>query len=859
MSDLVSELQSWASTLPAWQQELIRVLSVKAELTDPELAVAVGQLMADHGIVIDGTPRPRAITREVFAALDKSRGAVKLTALAELKGVNAIAPGQRLAFEPAGLTIVFGDNGVGKTGYTRVLKFVGRAVAHDGEILPDVFADKPPDRITAKVDIVRAGAAVGFEVDLRADPPPELATISVFDARCADNYVSEANTIAFTPEPLIRFDRLVRAQNRLRQMLDERIARIDAAKPNFSDFAAQTSVATKLTELEDQTDADLKTLAALSISETERRASLRDIVTTATGGQAKARADAYRREALSAIRLRDGIDDLVSKVGPEAAAKLADLAEVAKTKQDAANAARERAFGTAPLSDIGSPVWRELWEAARRFYEHGHPASSFPPHGPQDLCPLCVQALAPGARDRLMGFEEFVQGTTIAEAQAAAQDLSAARQLLRDELVGACRTDFLAGLADEMPRLAAAVTAFVDAAEIRLKLMRDGDPLGDEHPLPFDPRPALTELATKKDSQAAEIRASDDAERLASLTAELAELDARAHLADRLSDAVGWIKKLDQRKKLNAARSALDTNAITRKRRTLAEAVTTQALRTRLTDELDRLRLEFVDIEVQPRGQAGDTLTELRLASAPTKHRLPNVLSDGEQRALALAFFMAEVTAPGQQGGLVLDDPVSSLDQERREAIAARLVDEANQRQVIVFTHDVAFTMQLSSAAEAAGVPVMYQTIWRTRDEVGMTSPDAPWFALRPLARLKILEDRLLAWPKPTDVGPTDYERAVKQWYEDLRETWERSVELDLFGGVVERFSPAIKTQTLKDVSVTPALVGMVNAGMTRCSRFTHDPAPAARPPMPNKQEMREDLDALREFRKQVKAEGKKT
>jgi len=37
----------------------------------------------------------------------------------------------------------------------------------------------------------------------------------------------------------------------------------------------------------------------------------------------------------------------------------------------------------------------------------------------------------------------------------------------------------------------------------------------------------------------------------------------------------------------------------------------------------------------------------------------------------------------------VLDDPVASLDQARREYVARRLVGESRDRQVIVFTHDL--------------------------------------------------------------------------------------------------------------------------------------------------------------------------
>jgi wobble nucleotide-excising tRNase len=67
--------------------------------------------------------------------------------------------------------------------------------------------------------------------------------------------------------------------------------------------------------------------------------------------------------------------------------------------------------------------------------------------------------------------------------------------------------------------------------------------------------------------------------------------------------------------------------------------------------------------------------------------RVAEVLSDGERRALTLAFVLAELRVGGNQSAVVLNDPVSSLDQTRREAVSRRLVDEASRRQVVIFMH----------------------------------------------------------------------------------------------------------------------------------------------------------------------------
>ena len=50
--------------------------------------------------------------------------------------------------------------------------------------------------------------------------------------------------------------------------------------------------------------------------------------------------------------------------------------------------------------------------------------------------------------------------------------------------------------------------------------------------------------------------------------------------------------------------------------------------------------------------------------------------------------------------GIILDDPVTSLDLEWRDTIAKILAKEAKNRQVIVFTHDLPFLYLLLKSAE---------------------------------------------------------------------------------------------------------------------------------------------------------------
>lgn len=91
-----------------------------------------------------------------------------------------------------------------------------------------------------------------------------------------------------------------------------------------------------------------------------------------------------------------------------------------------------------------------------------------------------------------------------------------------------------------------------------------------------------------------------------------------------------------------------------------------------------------------------------------------DILSEGEQRAIAISSFLAEVRLGKGLGGVVFDDPVSSLDHVRRERVAKRLAQESRERQVVVLTHDVFFLSVLMLEARALGMEPKALNLQRT-------------------------------------------------------------------------------------------------------------------------------------------------
>jgi ABC-type sulfate/molybdate transport systems ATPase subunit len=235
------------------------------------------------------------------------------------------------------------------------------------------------------------------------------------------------------------------------------------------------------------------------------------------------------------------------------------------------------------------------------------------------------------------------------------------------------------------------------------------------------------------------------------------------------------------------------------------------------------------------------------------------ILSEGEARVIAIAGFLAELQLAPHANAIVLDDPVSSLDHVFTGKIAARLAREGLKRQVIIFTHNIAFLMELQDASHAlalAGTPVSIsiQTLRREGKSAGVTTNGAPWHALKIIARAQYLIESLHKIKSLYPDNMTDYNEKAAHIYGLLRETWESCVEEDLFYSVVCRYRNSVKTLNLNEIAIEDHDIHCIDLNMSKASSWMtgHDKSKALHHDRPAPNEVLADIDALKIFSKQL-------
>jgi hypothetical protein len=310
------------------------------------------------------------------------------------------------------------------------------------------------------------------------------------------------------------------------------------------------------------------------------------------------------------------------------------------------------------------------------------------------------------------------------------------------------------------------------------------------------------------------------------------------------------IERLKAIEGLGKASKETATNKITTQSARIAQALVTSRLRGRFAIEVDKLGVAGLAIELQQaKTTAGVPFFEVRLINKPSEP-VGKVLSEGEHRCVALAAFLAELATIDAQSTIVFDDPVSSLDHLHRDKVAARLAEAGQTRQVIVFTHDMAFLLLLDEACRATkdrdATAVTYRLISRGPENTGFCHQDPPANVM-PLDKVV---DGIRAHLTNVKIhyergDQAKWVREVASFQDQLRTTWERAVE-EIVGPVLRQLSRKIDTTGLIKLTVlSEADCTAMREAFARCSMLLHSQPGELNPRVPTPSAIEAEIDAL--------------
>ena len=848
--DPETEVISWLHRQQNWLQETALRILEKGSLGDSDIGELTAYLKTEEGRQISST--------RSFPGIGglASEHAIHLDCICEVKGIDNLDPRNPLEFGKGNLTVVYGNNGSGKSGYTRILKKAfgkPNAVA----LKHNIFQAAPIEKhciIIYSID----GEAKSVKWQAEAPIIDDLKDIDIFDSNSGRLYLDEETEASYTPPLIALFEELVNASNRINKYLTEEEDRMISQLPRLPDRFRTTPAGKTYSGLSAaHSEASLSSILIWSAEDEQAKKSLLDrLATTNPGEQAKI----LRQQKQQVVQLVTPLEKATSILSKESCEEILFLKKDAVEKRKIAEDGAKAQTDLAKLDGIGSETWKAMWQAARNYsIEQAYPQKEFPNTEEEALCVLCHQTLSHDAKQRMKDFEAYVQGELEFAAKKAEDTYNTAIQAFiaapsEESLVSTIQA---AGLdVDEwkqpvLDNWRSITTKIVELSSAAGKDVVEGIQL---------PYPAMVETlqSYSKDLEVKALQYEIDARSFDREKAEeaLLQLQAKEWTSQQAEAINTELQRIRNLGKIEEWKRLTNTTAISRKAGELSTTLITEAYIYRFNDELKKLGATEIKAALSKTGtRQGVVRHKVHLEGLDPRVSMAEILSEGEQRIVSLAAFLADVTAKAMPVPFIFDDPISSLDQDFEFLVAIRLGQLARDRQVIVFTHRLSLFGALEDVARKIGDDWKNQNLHQISIEsfagsTGHPTPKAIWMKNTKSAN-NILLERIREAELLAEKDIEQYKIYAQSLCSDFRKLIERTVEDDLLSQVVKRHRRSVTTDgRLKELpKINQADCAYIDELMTKYSSYEHSQSSETPVFLPDPEELRRDIEGLKTWR----------
>ncbi|MCH6192396.1 AAA family ATPase [Serratia sp. X10] len=847
----IEKIADWSKNKPVWWRHSLRLALNNGTLEQDDFNEIFELARMEHGLLEKDAYFSECEKPIDFTGYAAELHEVSLKSLYDVKGVGLLAENQTLNFSNNGLFIVYGDNGAGKSSYASILKNACLTRGDSPAIIGNVFSklNLPPQ---AKLAVSCNGVDEIHSWNQQASSIESLKSIRVFDSSSASHYVNKEDALGFKPVGLNLLTELVRAIGSVNAIINEDImpgnGLVTLTKLQSGSITASFVNSLSANTIED----DVKKHIATDF-DLQRIDNLRREIIQYKSQTAETIKSTLEQNKRTLTPLKKICDSSLKLLGNEGILELRKLQTEQERTQHLSEELRKATLQNLPLDTVAGLSWQNLWEAAKSFIEQETRKQNFPMQRGEH-CPLCLQEVSPESERRMAALGQYLNDKTAQSAKNAKDNVDNALKLLSLHSLELApyiaAIEFLNSkhppMGDDVKKM---FTALVDRKENILSGKING---------------ACAEINTECVNQLSKIiesidqnilNVNSDADLLTLIKREemeLAHLEDKKYVLENISNVISNIRRLKIIKKLENLQTQCGTTSISTLSSQISRSGVVEPLVSAFNDELRNFGFERFKVKVDTRNRSGEQQFKLSLADEnDTTIATLGVTSEGEQRCIAIASFLAEMKADARKSAVIFDDPVNSLSHEWSSRVARRLVSESRNRQVIIFTHSIVFYKLLLEVAEETSAKYSSIALERSRKFAGFVREAAPWEAMTTRSRykeLKVKLQELKRLEKRDETTAIELRLASCQFYGFLREAWERLVEEKLLNKVVTRFERGISTQRLARLTdITQDDIDKIDRGMSKCSAYFrgHDSAPAVGDPYPTIAEIEQDLEAI--------------
>ena len=794
---IYQEIVQWSQNKPLFMRDALRRLVSNPSLTQTdidELILILKKEVGYIGITISGIP---INITDIPTQFNSSTSNIRLLAIENPININSLYNKAQLVFPKEGLTIVYGNNGSGKSSYARLLKKLCWSRHKNIDLKKNVYTrDMSTQSVNIKFE--DAGTANTFIWNQGDTTHHSLNSIFLFDSSCAEIYLNNENNTEYKPIGIDVLEGLIPICKSIDAKLNSELQLLQTLKPSLDNIKyASTDLLKWYKNIENYSKNDINQKINYTQTFVDRKKDLSLQLKTNNPVQENQkitqkiqRFDTYRKQ-IETVEQKLSFDniELCKKIKIEYI-----------NKKEAYNLAQITIKGNDPLSGVGSESWRLMWEAAKQFaISEVHPLTqTFPDSESNETCVLCQQSLSIESQERLLRFNRFVNDKTSNEYFAIEGKLKLVIKKLEEFNIPT--SDTLQELISDIPTFQESFNEFsLQLNELKVPLLKF---LTSEYKEEIANTSQLQILSTiigeEINRLSVEINKNNQlAQSRGLLEKEFLELEVLEYLSTQLPTIIKYNQEFKFKEGINQCKSKINTTLISKKVGELMESNAIQLQQVEFLKHLNYLNKEIASKISITKTKTTDGVTHQKCSFNNINEPLNKILSEGEQKIVAIANFLSECTIGNATNTLIFDDPVTSLDQDFREAIANIIVKLSADRQIIVLTHDLFFLrLLIDTHKKEHSTDCNVLGVTKNKEVCGYTSDEIPYLAKNTQERINSIREVI---GKIDSIQPTDQlliETLLDSARKRFRMLIEKSVEELLANKSIERFSRNIHVKS---------------------------------------------------------------
>ncbi|HFS0210511.1 TPA: AAA family ATPase [Yersinia enterocolitica] len=810
---LEAEVRRFSESLPYWGKYLAEKILSGLLVSDDDIEKAYNYFLEEIKLLPETEKLNITIGDDHFECSSYKYDLI-LNNIEKVEGVNALVENQVIEFSP-NLTIIYGGNGSGKSGYIRLLKEVFYTKS-PGDIIKNIHVNSEHKETNAIFKFESSNEVKTLSV-LNDKKNAEFKQYAVFDGESVFKHIGKKNEFEFRPAGLNFFSTFSLAAKKVEDKLNLNMLDKNSSyslDDFLSIFEGDSEIKTLISRLVlDEKIDDLKKLIPFSEEDELKKKAIElkydeHYLTVVNKEKDILRINEINKHLIQNKKEIESINKIFSLKNISEVQSLINDFQIKYKKSKLEGV---EIFKEYNISNVGSDEWKSFIKSANNLAKIN---DEYPKEGMP--CLFCNQPLPFEAIDLIDKYKAYIK--SIAE-----EDMKRAKEAIDYQLSLFNRIDFdlfndksllTIWLSENHPvilsTLKSNICSFQNYSVNIINCLNNKDTISlKDISISLEYHISLESL---NNSHVQTLNENESSKKLVSINQEKIYYIHKEKLClhfdkiENIFENFLWVKK--------AKNANFFKRKITDTEKTLSDKYFNKKYIQTFNHECTELDGDF-GIEINHTGSSGKSYRQLKLKG----NNPDSILSEGEQKVIAIADFLSETQHSEINRGIVFDDPVTSLDETRKSSIAKRLINQSSNKQVIIFTHDLVFVSILISHCQENNNK--YQCHWIEKRN---NNPGYIWLNNSPSYEREYRNAdparKIYAKVIKEDCEPAVRESLLKSGFTALRTCYEVLVINDLFKNVVQRYNERVSIDSLSKVCFDQQLVSELLDGFAQCCRY---------------------------------------